>query len=95
MLTEMLCMHNSLHIPAQKQLLTIKAFVCLCFVVLTKRKGPFITMNGGRHHEFLPYCTLAYSATFSVPGFWISDGGDLWFMIYDTLESENKPVLHV
>lgn len=61
-----------------------KPFVSMCFVVLTKRRGPFITMNGGRHCGFLLYYTSAYSATVSAA--WIF-GFDtvvicgVWFMI--------------
>ncbi len=59
-------------------------FVCACFVVLTKRGGPFITMNGGRRCEFSLYCTSAYSATVSVAGSlalkrWWFVVCDLWF----------------
>lgn len=57
-----------------------KPFVSACFV-LTKRGGPFITMNGGRHCEFSRYCTSAYSAT-------VNAAGSLalrrwWFVVYD------------
>lgn len=59
-------------------------FVCACFVVLTKRKGPFITMNGGRHCESSPYCTWGYSATAraaesSAQRRWWFAAHDLWF----------------
>ena len=63
-----------------------KPFVSACFVVLTKRGGPFITMNGGRR------CNQPQSVLLDL---WLRDGGDLWFKIYDSLELENKPVLHV
>lgn len=57
----------------------------MCFVVLTKRGGPFITMNGGRHGIF--YCiVLEHIQKQSVlPDPWLDNGGNLWFMIYDSL----------
>lgn len=38
-----------------------KPFVSVWFVVLTKRGGPFITMNGGRHRIFTVLCFSIFS----------------------------------
>ena len=74
-----------------------KPFVSACFVVLTKRGGPFITMNGGRRCEFSPYCTSAYSAATVSPAAGSLAVRRWWFVVYDLwfLGHGNKPVLHV
>lgn len=64
-----------------------KPHVSACFVVLTKREGPFITMNESRLNF---RCALAYSATVAT-----SLAYDLWFMIYNFLLEEDKPFLHI
>lgn len=61
-------------------------FVSVCFVFLTKRGGPFITMNGVRQCEFSLYYTSPYSGTVSITGSlalrqWWFVGYDLWFVV--------------
>lgn len=74
----------------KKQLLIIKAF-CLRVLCFDKERGSI------HHYEWRDTVwifTVLYLSIFShSQRCWIF--GDLWFMIYDSLALENKPVLHV
>lgn len=67
--------------------------VFACFIVLTKKGGPFIIMNGRSHWIFSVFQHIQPQS--ALPDLWLLDGDHLRFMIYDSLCLENKSFLHV